>query len=351
MRRSTFTAPRELALLAMAALCAQAPTAADASEGLEAKSSSSTGASAVVSARTELGRKLFFDPILSRDRSISCASCHKPEHAFADNVRVSKGVGGTEGVRNTPSVMNSTARVSFFWDGRASSLDTQALLPIENPVEMALPIAQALERVNADPAYAHDFVELYGGPATARSLGAALAAFEKTLETPNSPYDRYQLGDDTALSEAARRGRLLFIDKANCASCHSGEDFTSDRFENIGLYNGKELNDRGRAAITGAARDEGTFKVPSLRNVAMTAPYMHNGMFASLRDVIDYYNDPERRVSGSINRDAELDKALHLTGSEIEDLQAFLESLTDDQFRAWQEVRSMAASSSSEQSK
>jgi cytochrome c peroxidase len=282
--------------------------------------------------RAELGRKLFFDPILSSDRSISCASCHKPEHAFADNVPLSTGVGGALGRRNTPSVMNSKARVSFFWDGRARSLAEQAVFPIENPLEMNLPIAEALDRINSDPQYAADFVALYGGPATAKTLGRALAAFQQTLETANSPYDRYNLGDDDAISESAKRGRLLFINKANCASCHSGEDFTSDRFENIGLYNGKDLNDRGRAEVTQNESDAGMFKVPTLRNVALTAPYMHNGMFATLREVIEYYNDPDEHVQGALNRDAKLDKPLGLTEQEIADLEAFLNTLTDDRF-------------------
>ncbi len=319
------------ALLAAAA-CLIVPLTADA-HGLEYGPSSSTGASAVFSPRVELGRKLFFDPLLSSDRSISCASCHKPEHAFADDVAVSKGVGAAVGTRNTPSVMNSTARVSFFWDGRAGSLEQQAIFPIENPLEMNLPIAQALERINADASYARAFVEQFGGPATAKSLGAALAAYEKTLETADSPYDRYQLGADDALSASAKRGRLLFIGRANCASCHSGEDFTSDRFENIGLFNGRDLNDRGRAAITGQQRDAGMFKVPSLRNVAVTAPYMHNGMFATLREVLHYYNEPDRRVSGSVNRDAKLDRPLGLAEADLDDLQSFLESLTDERFR------------------
>lgn len=318
-------------LAAVIASHASVPLAADVPSVLSGPSESGASAAALT-AHAELGRKLFFDPILSADRSISCASCHKPAHAFADNARVSKGVGGAEGARNTPSVMNSTARVSFFWDGRAGSLEAQAIFPIENPLEMALPIAQALERINADASYADQFSELYGGPATAKSLGAALAAFEKTLETANSPYDRYQQGEDGALSESAKRGRLLFIGRANCATCHSGEDFTSDRFENIGLYNGKELSDRGRAAITRLPRDNGMFKVPSLRNVAMTAPYMHNGMFPTLRAVVDYYNEPDRGVSGSVNRDAKLDKPLHLSEAEIDDLLAFLESLTDERF-------------------
>jgi len=280
----------------------------------------------------ELGRKLFFDPILSRDRSIACASCHQPEHAFADDAPVSTGVGAARGERNAPSVMNSTARLSFFWDGRAATLEEQALGPIENPVEMGLPLTQALERLNADAGYRTAFVAQFGSEASAKNLGKAIAAFEKTLETASSPYDRYAKGDDTAISAQARRGRLLFIGKAGCAECHSGEDFTADRYKNIGLYNAADLNDRGRGAITGKVADDGLFKTTSLRNVAMTAPYMHNGMFASLREVLEYYNDPDQRVRGARGRDAKLDRPLGLSAQDIADLEAFLCTLTDERF-------------------
>lgn len=283
-------------------------------------------------ARAELGRRLFFDPVLSGDRTVSCASCHKPEHAFADNVALSPGVQGRLGVRNTPTVMNSSGRTSMFWDGRAETLEDQAIFPIENPLEMDLPVGEALRRLNGDPHYAAAFQAAYGGPATARSLGRALAAYQKTLDTTDTPYDRYAHGDDTAISDSAKRGRLLFIGKAKCAECHSGEDFTSDRFRNIGLFNRGTLDDRGRGAITGDAGDDGQFKVPSLRNVAVTAPYMHNGMFASLREVIEYYNNPDTVVPDAHGRDASMAGPLQLTSAEIDDLEHFLVALTDDRF-------------------
>ena len=283
-------------------------------------------------ARAELGRRLFFDPLLSGDRSVSCASCHKPEHAFADNLALSPGVAGRLGTRNTPTVMNTSGRTSMFWDGRAETLEDQAIFPIENPVEMDLPIAQALQRLNDDPHYAEAFRVAYGGPATARSLGRALAAYQKTLDTTDSPYDRYAHGDENAIGDSAKRGRLLFIGKAKCAECHSGEDFTSDRFRNIGLFNHGSLADRGRGAITGEAGDDGQFKVPSLRNVAVTAPYMHNGMFASLREVIEYYNDPDKVVPDAHGRDASMPGKLGLSKNEIDDLENFLAALTDDRF-------------------
>jgi cytochrome c peroxidase len=285
--------------------------------------------------RAELGKRLFFDTILSVDRTVSCASCHKPELAFADDRAVSPGVGGKLGSRNTPSVMNSSGRTMFFWDGRAETLEDQALFPIANPVEMALPVEDAIKRLNADPTYSEQFQQAYGGPATPRSLGRALAAFQKTLDTANSPYDRYAHGDDSAVSESARRGRLLFIGRGKCAECHSGEDFTSDRFRNIGLYDGRKHNDRGRGAITTQATDDGHFKVPSLRNVAVTAPYMHDGQFKTLREVIDYYDDPDKVVPGGAKgRDASMSAKLGLTEQEKADLEAFLRALTDDRFTA-----------------
>jgi cytochrome c peroxidase len=281
-----------------------------------------------------LGERLFFDPILSGDRTISCASCHKPEHAFADNAAVSTGIGGHLGRRNTPSAMNSAGRLDFFWDGRASSLEEQALGPIANPDEMGLPLKEAISRLNADEKYAAWFAKIYKGPATEKNLSSAVAAYERTLETGNTPYDRYVAGDDSALSKEAVRGRLLFIGKANCANCHSGEDFTADRHKSIGLYNGKELNDAGRYEVTKNPEHLGLFKVPSLRNVAVTAPYMHNGMFKTLREVVEYYSHPDKVVQGSINRDKALDLGINLAEDEVSDLVAFLEALTDDRFKS-----------------
>ncbi|MBO9715805.1 MAG: cytochrome-c peroxidase [Pseudoxanthomonas sp.] len=285
-------------------------------------------------ARVELGRRLFFDPLLSGDRTVSCASCHKPEHAFADTVAVSPGVSGRLGTRNTPTVMNTSGRTSMFWDGRAETLEDQAVFPIENPLEMDLPLDEALRRLNSDPGYAEAFRVAYAGPATARTLGRALAAFQKTLDTTDSPYDRYAHGDDAAIDESAKRGRLVFIGKGKCAECHSGEDFTSDRFRNIGLFNRVALGDRGRGAITGDPADDGQFKVPSLRNVAVTAPYMHNGMFATLRQVIEYYNNPDKVVPDAHGRDASITGPLQLSAAEVDDLESFLVALTDDRFAA-----------------
>lgn len=280
----------------------------------------------------ELGELLFFDKILSGNKSISCASCHKPNIAFADNVAFSFGVDSLKGIRNTPSAMNVGDRPSFFWDGRAASLEEQALIPISNPIEMNLKITEAINRLNKSNTYSKYFNKLFKENANAKNLGIAIAAFEKTLETSNTSFDRYMNGDSLNYSESAKRGRILFNVKGKCFDCHFGPDFTGDEFRNIGLYNGKELNDEGRSAISKNEKDKGKFKTPSLRNVAVTGPYMHNGMFTSLSQVIDYYNTPTKIVSGSINTDSLIVPDLLLSKQDKIDLENFLNTLTDDRF-------------------
>ncbi len=280
----------------------------------------------------ELGRLLFEDPILSADRSISCASCHLPAFAFGDTAAVSLGVGGQKGTRNTPPITNMAFRSAFFWDGRAATLEEQVLRPIENPVEMALPLHEAILRLQSDERYAGYFRSLYGRPADTTALSDALAAFIRTLETAETPFDRWMQGDEKAMSAAAVRGRIVFMEKGKCFDCHFGPDFTGDEFRNIGLFNGKDLNDPGRFAVTRDSADLGRFKVPGLRNVAVSAPYMHHGGFRTLREVIDYYDNPDRFVPNSINRDTLLRKPLGLTDEEKSDLEAFLRALTDDRF-------------------
>lgn len=282
--------------------------------------------------KAQLGEQLFFDNILSKDKTLSCASCHLPQYAFADTVAFSKGINGTPTTRNTPAITNLSGRPNYFWDGRAATLEEQALQPIISPAEMGLPIQEAVDRLNADVVYQQAFRQVFNNPVTEKNLLQAIAAFERTLETANSPYDRYINGDDHAMSPEAIRGRLLFIGKANCNNCHSGEDFTADRFKNIGLYNGKNLLDAGRFDTTRDTAHMGFFKVPGLRNVAVTAPYMHNGMFKTLREVIAYYNKPDIVVHDGINRDLSLNAPLNLSEQEVSDLEAFLVALTDDRF-------------------
>ncbi len=281
-----------------------------------------------------LGEALFFDPLLSRDSTISCASCHKPEFAFADNTPTSKGVGGRSGNRNTPSAMNMTDRNFYFWDGRAESLEEQALGPIENHVEMDLPLTIAVRRLKQNQRYIASFQSVYNAAPSKELVASAIAAYERTLETSKSPFDRYLKGIDTAAYPmAAKRGLSIFNTKGRCFDCHFGVDFTgSDKFKNIGLFNGKNLNDKGRFDVTGNPSDLGKFKTPGLRNIALTAPYMHNGMHKTLKEVIDYYNDPNAFVPDALNRDTILSKPLGLTDEEKKDLEAFLVTLTDERF-------------------
>lgn len=288
----------------------------------------------LILSETELGRKLFFDSILSRDYTISCASCHKPEFAFADHVARSEGVYHQLGDRNTPSAMNQSDRNFYFWDGKAETLEQQALGPIENPKEMDLPLSLAVRRLTQSKTYNLAFYTIYNKAPSRELLAQALASFERTLETSDSPFDKYMKGKDTSLfSESAKRGLNLFNTKAKCFDCHFGGDFTgNDRFKNIGLYNGKDLNDLGRIVISGESKDLGAFKVPGLRNIAQTAPYMHNGMHKTIKEVIDYYNDPDKFIPNSINRDTLLKKPLGLTTREKKDLENFLLSLSDERF-------------------
>jgi cytochrome c peroxidase len=285
-----------------------------------------------VDTKEDLGERLFFDPILSKGQAISCASCHIPAFAFADTAAFSIGDKGTKLPRNSPALTNLSGRTDFFWDGRSGSLEDQVLGPLAAHDEMDLPIEQAVERLKKNDFYSAAFQKIFKAEVNARNLQKAIASFERTLETTNTPYDRFLDGNEDALTPAAKRGRILFIGKANCATCHSGEDFTADRFKNIGLFNGAELGDAGRFTITKDSSHIGLFKVPGLRNVAVTAPYMHNAMFKTLKEVVSYYNTPDKFVSNSINRDLSLGASLNLTDPEMNDIVAFLEALTDDRF-------------------
>jgi len=279
-----------------------------------------------------LGKQLFFDKILSNKQSISCASCHNPLFAFSDTVAFSLGDNQKPGKRNAPCITNQTERSFFFYDGRAQTLEEQALFPIADPLEMNLPVTIAVERLQASAVYKELFLQVFNELPNSENLGKALAAYERTLETINSAWDRYAKGDKKAVNNAVLRGRKLFNTKGKCFDCHSGTDFTNDEFRNIGLYNGYELNDKGRADFTKKNEDVGKFKVPGLRNVGVTGPYMHNGMFKTLKEVLAYYNNPTNIVMGSINTDSLLIEPLNLSSSELEDLEAFLMALTDEQF-------------------
>jgi len=279
--------------------------------------------------KASLGKKLFAEKILSLDSSVSCASCHNPKFAFADTLAFSIGIGGKETSRNTPSVLNMKNRPYYFYDGRAETLHEQALMPIANEDEMGLPINTAVQRLTQNKTYRTLFYQTFKQLPTANNLGEAFAAFEQTLETVNSKFDDWS-NNKATLSKAEERGRVLFTgDKAKCFDCHSMEDFTDDSFKNIGLFNGNFLTDSGRYLITKKTDDLGKFKTTGLRNVAVTAPYMHNGMFATLEEVLRYYNNPKGFFPHQINLDTAFKNGLNLTSKEQADIISFLKTLTD----------------------
>ncbi|HEX2657777.1 MAG TPA: cytochrome c peroxidase [Polyangia bacterium] len=258
---------------------------------------------------------------------VACASCHLSQNAFSDPNVVSTGVAQRQGTRNAPALVNLAWGRKFFWDGRAATLEEQAGMPIENPVEMDLPLADAVARVAADPRYAQAFADSYGGPATEEILRKAIASFVRVLVSANSGYDRHLRGDDAAFDAAAARGEAIFTtNKGGCFHCHSGAPLTNEGFFNNGLYN--EGADVGRQAVTMRTGDRGKFKVPGLRNVAASAPYMHDGSLATLEDVVDMY---DRGGNGDVTTDP-LIHPLGLTPDEKADLVAFLRSLTDPDF-------------------
>ncbi len=282
---------------------------------------------------TGLGEKLFFEKALSLDQSISCASCHIPEYAFADTVAFSRGVGGRMGKRNTPSVMNMAGRSLMFYDGRAKNLEDQVHFPVEDPNEMAFTLEQAAKRLKKKKEYKQWFQSVFNEAPNAQNIARAIAAYEESLETSNTPFDNYMNDKQPSMSTAAIRGREVFMSKkAKCFDCHFSPDFTGDEFRNIGLFDKNQFLDKGRFEVTKDSADLGKFKVPGLRNVAVTPPYMHNGMFSTLEEVVEYYDNPTKFVAHSINADSLLQKPLGLTVQEKSDLVEFMKALTDFRF-------------------
>jgi cytochrome c peroxidase len=275
--------------------------------------------------RVDLGRRLFFDTRLSKDGTVACASCHRPEHAFADPRPVSLGVNGAKGTRNAPSVINRAYGRRFFWDGRADTLEQQAAGPITNPTEMGLTEQEAVSRVAADPDYQAAFRALQGDrPVRFTDITGAIAAYERALVAP-TPFHRW-LARKEPLPEAAERGREIFFGKARCHLCHSGLMLTTEEFLSAGAGAGDGEADGGRFEVTMRREDWRLFKVPSLVNVARTAPYMHDGSIATLAEVIDFY---DRGGEIAENKDYRI-IPLSLTDTEKRDLLAFLEALNTE---------------------
>ncbi|MFQ5509201.1 MAG: cytochrome-c peroxidase [Leptospirillia bacterium] len=281
-----------------------------------------------------LGKQLFFDPRLSVDGTLACAGCHNPKLGWSNGLSFAFGVKSQVGGRSAPTVLNAAYSDTLFWDGRAGSLEEQAKGPMINPIEMGNTHKQVVATLGGIPGYVTQFEQVFGtAEFTIDHVVQAIAAYERTLISGSSPFDRYKFGGDKdALSAAQVRGMELFRDKEgpNCAKCHRFDDFAADltdfRFHNIGIGIDRPDPDLGRMAVTGKAEDRGRFRTPTLRNIALTAPYMHDGRFATLEQVVRFYMD-------GATPNPNLDPDLHpfkLTDAEVADLVSFLAALTGD---------------------
>jgi cytochrome c peroxidase len=313
--------------------------------------------------KVELGKWLFFDTRLSSDGSISCARCHDPARAFTDGQATPAGIGGRRGLRNAPTLINRAYSTYQFFDGRAASLEEQVKGPLANPMEMTvhpttdLAWGAVIARLKAVPGYVERFKIVFGTAAfTIDDVARAIATFERTLLSGNSPFDRYRAGDSRALSPAQVRGSRVFFQKAACDKCHLGPEltegsyefdersirlrqgpmklgfnFTDGSYQNVGIGMDRPDPDLGRYLVTGREEDKGAFKTPTLREVEHTAPYMHDGSLKTLEDVVEYY-DRGGIKNPHLNRRI---RPLHLTAAEKTDLVAFLKSLSGE---GWQQI-------------
>jgi cytochrome c peroxidase len=289
--------------------------------------------------KAELGKLLYFDKRLSSDSTVSCASCHDPSKAFTDWAPVSTGLGGQQGGRSAPTVINRAYSTLQFWDGRASSLEEQAKGPLANPIEMTvhkdarLAHRHIIDRLKTVPGYVERFRKVFGAADfTIDQVAQAIATFERTVLSGNSPYDRYQAGDDKALTPSQVRGMDVFFKKAACDSCHLGFNFTDSSFENVGIGMDKPDPDLGRFAVSHKEEDKGAFKTPTLREIERTYPYMHDGSLKTLEEVVEHY-DKGGIKNPYLNQRI---KPLHLTAEQKKDLVAFLKALSGE---GWQQIQ------------
>ncbi len=282
--------------------------------------------------KAELGKWLFFDKRLSADGSVSCATCHMPRRGFSNARQYGVGVQGRLTLRNVPTVLNAAYHDAQFWDGRAGSLEEQARVPILHPSEMASSEARIVRTLGAIPGYATQFREAFGSPAISlERVVQAIATFERTLLSGNSPFDRWRFGGEaSALSERAIRGFGVFASKGNCVKCHLADafsaPFTDGKFHNTGVGMDKTPLQIGREAVTKRVRDRGKFKTPTLRHIARTAPYMHDGRFRTLEEVVEFY---DRGGHPNPHLDPDV-RPLGLTDAEKKDMVAFLRTLEGD---------------------
>lgn len=287
-------------------------------------------ANLLTAAKVALGRRLFSSGELSRTSDVSCATCHDPARAFSDVRTIAVGVAGRTGTRHSPALINRGFGESFFWDGRALSLEAQVVMPIADPNELDFSIVGAVTRLQRDPSYVKDFGAAFGQPVNARDLGYALASFVRSIVSGDSRVDRYLDGDNTALSATEVRGLRVFRGAGLCTTCHKGGNFTDEAFHNTGVAwvldtspAGGRLADRGRAGVTKRPADEGAFRTPTLREISRTAPYMHNGSLPTLEAVVNFY---EMGGRANPNLDPDL-MPLQLTAADKAALVAFLKAL------------------------
>jgi len=296
-------------------------------------------------ARARLGRWLFYDARLSADGTVSCATCHRPSHAFSEPTPVATGINAGRGTRKTPGIINLAARTVlpdlpddreqfFFWDGRATGLENQVLGPIADAKEMGLTHETMVQRFSGIAGYAPYFRESFGSPAITRErVAAALADYVRTRMSGNSAYDKWAYGrDPKALSPEAQRGSEIFFFNGRCAVCHAGFNFSDGRFHAIGIgwdAAAQRFKDEGRYVVTGNSRDRGAFKTPGLRDVSKRAPYMHDGSMKSLREVVEFYNRGGAGPNGQRGRLA----PLRLAEEQIDELVAFLNALDGDGYQ------------------
>jgi cytochrome c peroxidase len=281
----------------------------------------------------ELGRKLFYDNKLSDDLSMNCSTCHKQENTFTDPRQYSRGTNGAYGERNAMITFNLGWSTSYFWDGRRNTLEEQAHDPVSNPIEMRNDWKTVVKRLQADKEYPNLFFYAFGTSTIDSNLVTkAIAQFERTMLSFNSPYDRYNyLGERNILNSSQKRGFNLYYGMAECIHCHYGPLLTDNTMRNNGLDN--TFADLGYGKVTGKSTDNGKFRIPTLRNIELTAPYMHDGRYKTLEEVVEHYNSGV--VFTSPNLDVEMNRftgGLNLTTQQKADLINFLKSFTDDQF-------------------
>jgi len=279
-------------------------------------------------AKVKLGEQLYFDGRLSQNGAISCAFCHTPGLGFADPKQVSVGVGGKRGGRQAPTVYNTAFNPVQFWDGRAGSLEEQAIGPIVNPVEMGETHENVVKKLSQIKGYVTQFQLVFGTGINMQGIAEAIAAYERTIISTNSAFDQFVLGDKTAMNEEAQRGMALFKGKARCILCHNDSNFTDNQFHNLGVPQvGPMKEDLGRYYVTRRLEDKGAFKTPTLRSIVETAPYMHDGVFKTLEEVVDFFD----QGGGKNSNLSPLMKPLGLTAEEKTDLITFLNALKGEE--------------------